>query len=165
MGARLAMIATATVIAGALARAQTGTADGVQAFTSGDYQRAAEIFNVLAMKSPRPDPAAAFFLAAMYENGLGVPQDSMRACALYVRASIDSSTPFGRQAGALLDALRRSLTDAEFEDCLQYSSIGFDHRFRPETFVLEPGYWISWDLRGAIINYQSFNNRKKQFGK
>ena len=155
LGTRLAMIAAAVVIAGSLGRAQTGTAEGVQAFTRGDYQRAAAIFDVLAMKSPRLEPAAAFFLAAMYENGLGVPQDSMRACALYVRASVDSTTPFGRQAGALLDALRRrSLTDEAFEDCLLYASIGFDHRFRPETFVLEPGYSISWDLRGATINYQ-----------
>src|SRR5438128_5595650 len=122
MGACRAMIATATVIAGALARAQTGTADGVQAFTSGDYQRAAEMFNVLAMRSPRPDPAAAFFLAAMYENGLGMPQDAIRACALYVRGSVDSTTPFGRQTGILLDALRRSLSDEAFRDCLMYSS-------------------------------------------
>jgi hypothetical protein len=42
------MIAGAVVAATAVARAQTGTADGVSALARGDFQRAAEILQPIA---------------------------------------------------------------------------------------------------------------------
>src|SRR5262249_52813813 len=78
---RLIAIAAGTLIA-APALAQTTTADGVDAFLRGDYPRAVEIFAPLVSPLRPPDHVAEFFLAAMYENGLGVPVNPMRACAL-----------------------------------------------------------------------------------
>ena len=53
----------------------------------GDYQRAAEILKPLAERSREPNGIAAFFMATMYDTGLGVGVDSMRACALYIMAT------------------------------------------------------------------------------
>jgi hypothetical protein len=155
----IVLVASALLLAAAIPRAQSDSADAIDAFSSGDYQRAAEIFNVLAIKSARPDHAAEFFLAMMYENGLGVPADPIRACALYVRASTGSGMALRRASEHLLDALRRTLSQDVFEDCMLYASIGFGHRFRPETFFLEPGHSISWDLKGATITYGGKDTR------
>jgi len=45
----------------------------------------------------------------------------------------------------------RSLSAGQFDDCVLLATVGFDHGFQPVTFSLEPGYWISLDLRGATI--------------
>jgi hypothetical protein len=155
----IVLVASALLLAAAIPRAQSDSAEAIDAFSRGDYQRAAEIFNVLAIKSARPDHAAEFFLAMMYENGLGVPADPIRACALYVRASTGSGMALRRASEHLLDALRRTLSQDVFEDCVLYASIGFGHRFRPETFFLEPGHSISWDLKGATITYGGKDTR------
>src|SRR5262245_37333919 len=73
------------------ARAQSTIADGVDAFMRGDYRRAADILNPIVEQSPRPDAAAAFFLAVMYDTGLGVPADPIRACAFYGNASLPAA--------------------------------------------------------------------------
>jgi hypothetical protein len=96
---------------------------------------------------------AEFFMAAMYENGLGVPRDAVRACALYIRASGNRTGPFEKQADEIVFMLRESLGKDQFEDCRLFSSIGFGHRFQPETFWLETGQSISWDLKGATVTY------------
>jgi TPR repeat protein len=84
----------------AVVPAQTTTADGVEAFVRGDYQRAADILKPIAEKSPLPDYAARFLMGAMYENGLGVTADQMRACASYMRAALGRrALPAGRLTG------------------------------------------------------------------
>jgi hypothetical protein len=134
---------------------QTDTAAGVEAYLRGDYQRAAEILKPIAAGRGQADPTAAFFMATMYDNGLGVAQDQLRACALYVRASIPPlNGPFGAVATELVRRLSGSMGREAFEICLMTSSMGLDHRFEPVTFVLEPGHWIAWDLKGAVITYQ-----------
>ena len=68
-------------------RAQTSTADAIDAFVRGDYQRAAEILKPVTDRWPgKVDEVATFFMAALYENGLGMPQDVVRACALRFRS-------------------------------------------------------------------------------
>ena len=149
---RVIAIAAAALIA-RVAQAQTTTADGVDAFLRGDYPRAAEIFVPLVSPLRPPDHAAEFFLAAMYENGLGVPVDPMRACALYSRASIDDTGLFGSQAALLLQAASQALGPAGFSECVFLSTVGFDHGLEKTTFQLGPGHWIMWDLTGATVAF------------
>jgi hypothetical protein len=47
------------------ARAQPGTAEGVDAFVRGDYQRAADILKPIAEHSPDRDHVAEFFLRGL----------------------------------------------------------------------------------------------------
>jgi hypothetical protein len=161
---RRVLAAAIVVLVGASsARAQPGTAEGVDAFVRGDYRRAAEILRPIAEQAPQPDAVAAFFMAAMYDTGLGIPADPIRACALYLRA--DSPTfgaarsPFGAQAMAIMTIRRATISQEAFEQCTWMASNGFDHGFEPVTFVLGPGHWISWDVRGSTITYEGKEKR------
>ena len=93
MRQRLFLIASVLIGAVSLARVQTHTADGVDAFMHGDYQRAADILKPIAEGSLPADHVAEFFMAALYKTGRGVPVDAVRACALYMRASADRVGP------------------------------------------------------------------------
>lgn len=138
----------------AVVSAQTTTADGVEALVRGDYQLAAKILRTIAEKSPQPDHAASFLMGTFYENGLGVAADRTRACALYMQAADPrGGTPFAVAANTLVRAMHESMTLEEFQYCELLASIGFDNGFQPVTFELEPGHWISWDLKGATISY------------
>jgi hypothetical protein len=145
-------------LAASSARAQPGTAEGVDAFVRGDYQRAAGVLKPIAEQSPDPDHVAEFFMAALYDSGRGVTADAMRACALYMRASLDRG-PFGVQAMALVTSRRGLLGREAFEECSWRATVGFDHRFEPVTFALGPGHWIAWDLKGATISYDGKEKR------
>ena len=153
---RRALAAAFAMLVGASpAHAQSGTAEGVHAFVRGDYRRAAEILKPIAEQSPQPDAVAAFFMAAMYDTGLGIAADPIRACALYLRA--DSPTlgrdrsPFGAQAMAIMTIRRATISREAFEQCTWMASNGFDHGFEPVTFVLGPGHWIAWDLKARLL--------------
>ena len=146
------------LFAASSARAQPGTAEGVDAFVRGDYQRAADILKPIAEQSPQPDHVAEFFTAVLYDSGLGVTADPMRACAYYLRASMDRG-PFGLQAMALVMIRRRLLDREAFEECSWHATVGFDHRFEPVTFALGPGHWIAWDLKGATTTYDGKEKR------
>lgn len=144
--------------------AQSGTAEGVDAFVRGDYRRAAEILKPIAEQSPQPDAVAAFFMAAMYDTGLGIPADPIRACALYLRADSPAigaeRSPFGAVAMALMSYRRATISREAFEQCTWMASNGFDHGFEPVTFVLGPGHWIAWDLKGSTITYDGKEKRR-----
>ena len=147
------LVATAGVMSIALsAHAQTSTADGVDAFLRGDYPRAAEIFTPLVSPLRPPDYVAEFFLASMYDSGLGVAADPMRACALYSRASAGTDV-LGRYAGELMIAVSETLGRDGFNECVLLSTIGFDHGLEKTTFQLGPGHWVVWDLTGATVSY------------
>src|SRR5436190_5784942 len=158
---RVVALISMVLILEAPAVTQTDTAAGVEAYLRGDYQRAAEILKPIASRHGQPDPTAAFFMATMYDNGLGVPADPTRACALYVRASMPPTptNPLGAAAGELVRRLNGSMEREAFEICLMTASMGLDHRFEPVTFILEPGHWIAWDLKGAVITYQGKESR------
>ncbi len=131
-------------------RAQTSTGDAIDAFVRGDYQRAAEILTPITNRWPGPvDAAANFFMAGLYENGLGVPRDPVRACALYFRSGPERLFG-GMNLGTLLPRLQRTLTTNQAGECTLLANLGFDHRFQPATFTLEPGYWIEIALSTEI---------------
>ena len=150
-------IAGVFAIVASVAQAQTSTADGVEAFVRGDYQRAAEILQPLAEAPRRRDHVAEFFMATLYENGHGVPPDLVRACALYARAA--SGGPFEQQAHDIFRAFLRSMGMEDLEDCIALSNVGLGHRFSPVTFILEPGHWVALDLRGAVVTHEGKEKR------
>ncbi len=146
-------------------RAQTAPPDGIDAFVRGDYQRAAQILKPVAERWPgEVDDAAAFFMAALYRNGLGIPRDLGRACALSVRASAGTG-PFARLNAAMFAALQPTLTETEQADCLMLATIGFDHRFERAIFNLDAGHWITIELSSrtqsvsATVAYQGKEKR------
>jgi hypothetical protein len=161
MRARLLLVALATlVLSVAGPRAQTGnSADGVDALLRRDYARAAAILKPLAETPWQPDHTAEFFMAVLYESGLGVPQDPLRACALFVRASIDHERPLGTAASALVRARHRTLDREAFNTCNWRASVGFDDRFEPVTFMLDQEHWIAFDLKGTTIAYRGVETR------
>ena len=128
-------------------------------FCAADYARAAAILKPLAETPWQPDQRAAFFMAVLYDSGLGVSPDPLRACALLVRASISHDTPLGTAAMALIPARQRTLGRDEFETCLWRASAGFDDRFEPVTFMLDQGHWIAFDVKGTTIAYQGVEKR------
>jgi hypothetical protein len=158
MSIRILLIAGVILLLRPLAEAQTDTAAGVDAFIRRDYQAAAEILKPIAEKTIQRDYTAEFFMAALYESGRGVPVDLVRACAMYQRAT-EGQSPFGSQAIPLWQTLRKTLTNEDAEDCSLLARIGFNHGFQPVTFTLEPGQWISWNLRAATITYEGKEKR------
>jgi len=81
--AALALIAFAAVVYSAGSRAETqnpGLQQGIAAFKAGAYDVAAETLRPLAKAN---DPDAAWWLAQMYEGGLGVKKDMAKALAWY----------------------------------------------------------------------------------
>ena len=145
--------------------AQTAAADGIDAFVRGDYPRAAEILKPIAERWPGDvDDTAVFFMAALYANGLGVPRDVVRACALSLRAaglgSGPGTGPFAHLNSTMSLALRSMLTPAQEADCHLLAFVGFEHRFEPVTFSLDTGHWIAIELSNqthtvsATVGYQ-----------
>ena len=139
---------------------QTPTGEGVEAFVRGDYQRAAEILRPMADSIALPyDSVAGFFMASMYDSGRGIEADAMRACALYVRASAilpipPPAAPFVTAAEAMRSTIWQSMSKETLEQCRLTAVVGFEHRFEPITFVLEPNHWIAFALNGVTITYR-----------
>jgi len=159
----LAIAAVVLVTAESVA-AQSSTAEGVDAFVRGDYQRAAAILKPIAEQAPRRDPVAAFFMAAMYDSGLGIAADPMRACALYLRASAPAiggaeRSPFATMAMSLWRYRMATLSQEAVQECTWHEQNGFDHGFEPVTFAIGPGHWIAWDIKGATITYDGKEKR------
>jgi hypothetical protein len=59
--------------------------------------------------------------------------------------------------------MRETMTREAFQDCELIAAIGFEHGFQPVTFELEPGHWISWDLKWATIHYGGKETRIQRF--
>lgn len=152
--ASLAIAGLIAIGSGIEVAAQRGTADGLVALAHADYEGAAAILKPIAESDSASDTAAQFLMATMYEVGRGAPMDPLRACALYHRAAMNSEAPFGAQADRLMRAMFRARGVEWFADCQALANLGFDHRFEPVTFELAPGHAITWELRGATINYR-----------
>jgi len=139
------------ILAPRLSIAQSSSADGVQALIRGDYATAQRILQPLAETTSQPDPVAQFFLATMYESGLGVRMDLIRACGLYLKAArVDG--PFASQSLALADTitpdnpvLRKLCADAGAENW---------NEPEPASFTLAPDYWVRVDRLGLTVGYQ-----------
>jgi len=143
------------------------TVTGVDAFLRGDYTRAAELLRpvVEAWPSGASDGAAAFFLGSLYDSGLGVPQDRVRACALYERAGTGSG-PVGALARSAAAALRGTLSPLESSDCVMLVSVGTGHRFQPALLAVADDYWVSIDLRSSpsqeVVGVVSMRGKEKR---
>jgi len=155
----LILAAFLSVIVPFAANAQTSTADGVDALVRGEYQRAAEILKPIAERSwGVGDDVATFFMATLYENGLGVQRDPVRACALYLRASLQMSPspgPFPAQAQALGQVLQPSMSQAQNAECLLLTQLGFEHGFQPAIFQLEQRHSIRLDLSTETLRVEA----------
>jgi hypothetical protein len=136
-----------------VAGARTTSAAGIDAYPRKDYDAAAEILRPIAERTDRPDHAAEFFMASLYESGRGVAVDLVRSCALYQR-SADPAGPFGAPARALWGAIRKRLTSDQEQDCLSLARVGLNHGFQPVTFMLEPEQSIAWTISGATVTYR-----------
>ncbi len=160
---RALAIAAVVLVTVETAAAQSTTAEGVDAFVRGDYQRAAAILKPIAEQAPQRDPVAAFFMAAMYDSGLGIAADPMRACALYLRASapvmVAGRSPFATMAMSLGRYRRATLSQEAFAECTWHEQNGFDHGFEPVTFAIGHGHSIAWDIKGATITYDGKEKR------
>jgi hypothetical protein len=128
------------------------TAAGVEAFVRGDYATAVEMLKPAAESWQLPyDRTAAFFMSLIYDNGLGVAQDPVRACALLLRttapvpgAEIAAGLMFAVQA--LTEDLHTRLGSEQMAKCMVLTETGFDRVGQRATFSLAPGHWISIDL-------------------
>ena len=63
-------------------------------------------------------------------------------------------SPVGNwQAGILHASYMTRMPQPQFEECMIVGgNLGFHHGFEPATITLEPGYWVSIDLRGATVS-------------
>jgi len=87
--------------------------------------------------------------------------DRVRACAMYLRsagASRDAS-PYSTAAPTLWRAISNGLSKEDVTACQTFAIIGFHHNFRPVTFTLEAGHWISLDMHDATISYNGKEKR------
>jgi hypothetical protein len=159
MSARLFLTLAFVTPIGAAVAGQSGTADGVAALARGDYQRAVEILRPIAENWLSDDAAAQFFMAGLYQNGLGVPADPLRACALYALAGSKFENPFGRQGSPLFAAFMSR--GQEFnEECQRLASVGLNNGFEPATFQLGPGHSVEWTLAAATMTYDGHTKRE-----
>jgi hypothetical protein len=126
------------------------TSEGVAAFNRGDYARAAQILKPIAERWVGPDDQIALFhMATMYQEGLGVGADPMRACVLFARATLPSSPTTGAyldDASKQLQRVQDAMNDEQRRECFLIAHLGFEHGFQPATFALGLGEWIGFDL-------------------
>lgn len=138
---------------------------GVEAFVRGDFVRAVQLLQPIAERwTDSSDDAARFFMAAAYWNGLGVPRDPVKACALHLSAA-RHTTPFARINASLFASLLPSLSPDQQADCRMLALIGFGHRFEPVTFTFDAEHAVSFALSGqrqgvtATVTYQGKEQR------
>ncbi len=118
--------------------AQATTEDGIRAMLRGDYKPAAAILRPLADDASRPDPAAQYFLAILYDTDHG--GDNARACGLFKRVA-GSANPFSEQAGALATAIQGQLGSPASLLCVA------DEGWQggpPQSFMLGPDHRIAF---------------------
>jgi hypothetical protein len=145
---RVLALAFLIALAPQLAAGQSGTTtEGIAAFVRGDYARAVEILKPAAESWQMPfDNTAAFFMALMYDNGLGVAPDPLKACALLLRTSVNPQAvapalTFAVQA--LVEDFNSRLGPEQMGQCMLLTDIGFDRTVQRATFTLAAGHWIS----------------------
>ena len=146
----LAIALAGTIGLPSAAAAQSArTEEGVAAFVQGDYARAIEILKPAAERWQLPyDNTAAFFMGLMYDNGLGVAADPLKACALFLRASVWQE----KVAPALLFAVQALVDDfnsrlgPQIGQCMLLADIGFNRRPQKATFTLAAGHLISIEV-------------------
>jgi hypothetical protein len=131
---------------------------GAAAFASGDFVRAAQILRPLAEGATPGDGAAAFLVGVMYENGLGLSPDDVKACAMYLRAS--QTSPLGDwPQDVLVQTVASRLTSAQFQMASTLSIVGLDSGFEPMVATLGSAQWVTIDLSGIAVADQGDERR------
>ena len=140
------------------------TAEALTAIVREDYKRAADLLNPLMNNWARESsPAAALFLGFLYEYGLGVPQDNVRACALYSKAEATTS---------LLNQLAMRLRGFQIEilgpfgagQCNLVANLGIDHRFTPASFTFDANHSVSIELANSqdVVATITYRGQERQ---
>ena len=145
--------AIAIILAPSFAAAQSTTADGVHAILNGDYSTAARILKPLAENTPRPDPIAQFFLAALYDSGHGVPRNLARASSLYLSAA-DKNHPLQHQARDIAQMIEEPYAGAH--GGVRFCFPADAHPWAmtpPASFSLGPGHTIRIDVDGTTVTF------------
>jgi hypothetical protein len=162
-----AIVAAIVALAPVATSGQAPLNDGVDAFLRGDYAAAAATLRPLAEGPWERDHTAEFFMGILYDQGLGVAADPIRACSLYVRSSANDSTLYGstpmplRSAAVELIRIRqRTLDPGQFQECNWRATVGYDHQFDPVTISLGPSHSVGWDVKGATVSYQGVEKHK-----
>ena len=137
------------------AAAQATTDDGIRAMLRGDYKAAAAILRPLADDPVRPDPAAQFFLAVLYETGHGVKADMARACGLFARSALRQH-PFAEQSAAITGNMRDQLGDGASMLCVA------NETWRggpPQSIDLGPGHRITFTDTSVVVDHAEEETR------
>jgi len=143
------------------------TTAAIDAILRGDYAQAAAILTPIVDRWAEETEAvsvAAFFMATLYENGLGVPQDRARACALYARSEVGNG-PFARVAGQLMRASMDGLETDLASSCVMMAGVGVNHGFTPASFTLDVDHSVSIDLASKnqeVVATVSFRGNDKE---
>jgi len=127
-----------TFLAAPARAAQSSTEDGIRAMLRGDYTAAARALRPLADDEGRPDAVAQFFLALLYDTGLGVKTDMARACGLFLRSAAQAH-PFTEQSAAIAASMQEQLGGGASLLCVA------EERWRggpPQAFVLGPDHRV-----------------------
>jgi hypothetical protein len=143
------------------------TDNGVAAFVRGDYARAVELLKPAAERWQMPfDHTAAFFMALMYDNGLGVASDPTKACALTLRTSINPQAAglaltFAVQA--MVEDFNGRLSAEQMGQCMLLADIGFDRTVQQAIFTLAAGHWISINVsseRREVVAHIEYGGKR-----
>jgi hypothetical protein len=137
------------------AAAQSTTEDGIRAMLRGDYKAAVGILRPLADDTNRPDPAAQFFLAVLYETGHGVHADTARACGLFARSALRDH-PFADQSAALARNMRDLLGDSASMFCVA------NETWRggpPQSIDFGPGHHIRFTDTSVVVTHAEQETR------
>jgi TPR repeat protein len=107
----------------------------------------------LAEDSTKPDPAAQFLLAILYDTGQGVPRNVPRACGLY-RQVARMDGPFTGTAETLGRMLHEDSPVPE-----QMCSTGPWHDQPEASFTLGPGHTVQYSSNTIVLRYKDAEQR------
>ena len=125
----------------------------IRMLVAGDHQGAAKVLEPLAQDSSKPDPAAQFLLAILYDTGEGVPRNAMRACGLYRQAG-SATSPFMQQAAELGRMLHE---DSPIPG--QMCSPGPWHDLPEATVTLGAGHTVQFTANTIVVRYRDREQR------
>ena len=100
----------------------------------------------------------------LYENGLGVPLDRSRACALFARAT-ESQGPFMQTAQELTRLHLDMAGPDPVPDCQMLMNWGLRHGFAPARFTLASDHWVAIDIsprKREIVAIVGYRGREKE---
>jgi hypothetical protein len=131
--------------------AQTTTADGIRAISSGDYTTAARILRPFAEDQSNPDPVAQFFLGILYHTGEGVQFNRDRSCGLFLAAA-KPENPFSPQALALAQSTHQ---DHPLARAVCEATRPGSWRNPPEQmYSFAEDHWVRMDENGLTVGYR-----------